>query len=212
MTKQAGGRTSADRAQSVTGTVVSQIKKLRRRRGLSSAALAGRCAELGAPEITENVVRNIEIGRRTVSVDQLAVLALALDVSPAHLLAPGAADGQVPAPVRITGDVLAPPAAYSQWVRGAAPLPGHGERTFWAHVLEHEATPEDEAALVRYARHKVTGAGALLARQFAAEAAAERAADQERTRTLLEDLETAVRDGRDPTDLLAALRRIHQDA
>jgi hypothetical protein len=58
------------------------------------AELAARCAELGAGHLTENVIENIESGRRDkqgrrrrdVTVDELLTLAVALNVAPVHLL------------------------------------------------------------------------------------------------------------------------------
>jgi hypothetical protein len=155
MTKPEGGRSGPDQGQTVTGTVVAQLKRLRRRREVTAAALAQRCATLGATEITEHVIRNIEVGRRTVSVDQVAVLALALDVSPAHLLCPARPrEGQTgPAPIQVTQTVTAQPEEYAQWIRGDAPLPEGDEQAFYAYALENTPNAKDRQAVTHRAFH-----------------------------------------------------------
>ncbi len=67
---------------------------MRKARGWQPADLAARCAELGHEELTENVIENIESGRRdkggrrrrSVTVDELRVLADALGFSPVDVL------------------------------------------------------------------------------------------------------------------------------
>jgi transcriptional regulator with XRE-family HTH domain len=88
--------------------VAIQVKQLRGRRGLTVKDLAGRCRALGAEELTANVLTNIEVRRRDVSVDELFVLALALDAAPVHLLTPS--DDQ-PVDVAVTSSVVASTAA-----------------------------------------------------------------------------------------------------
>jgi transcriptional regulator with XRE-family HTH domain len=62
--------------------------------GMSAQQLADRCAELGLPAITRQVVTSLETGRReTVTTAELAVLAAALETAPVLLLYPvGLAD------------------------------------------------------------------------------------------------------------------------
>jgi transcriptional regulator with XRE-family HTH domain len=68
-----------------------KIREVRKERGWQVADLAARCADMGHPELTENVIENIEHGRRDkdgrrrrhITIDELAVLSLALD--PAHV-------------------------------------------------------------------------------------------------------------------------------
>lgn len=74
--------------------VAGRVREARKRRGWQLADLAARCAELGHPELTENVIENIEGGRRdsngrrrrAVTVDELRVLSDALGFSPADVL------------------------------------------------------------------------------------------------------------------------------
>jgi transcriptional regulator with XRE-family HTH domain len=83
MTQQQGDMTSA------TATVRRRVKELRERQGLTTHELARRCASLGLERLTRDVLTSIELGgarRQSVSVDELLGLALALGVSPIHLL------------------------------------------------------------------------------------------------------------------------------
>jgi transcriptional regulator with XRE-family HTH domain len=207
MTKPEGGRSGPDQGQTVTGTVVAQLKRLRRRREVTAAALAQRCAALGAPEITEHVIRNIEVGRRTVSVDQLAVLALALDVAPAHLLCPARpreGHGE-PAPIRVTETVVAEPDEYAQWVRGDAPLPEGDEQAFYAYALENTPSAKDRQAMVAYARHRVRDRSARLVQELQADADARVAQARGDTLRVIGDLQAAINEGGGTARLLAVL-------
>lgn len=63
-----------------------RVKDERKRQGVTAAKLAERCAELGMPGLNANVIANLETDRRGyVTVDELFVLAAALDVSPRRL-------------------------------------------------------------------------------------------------------------------------------
>jgi transcriptional regulator with XRE-family HTH domain len=74
----------------------SRIREVRRLRGMSVPGLAEQCASLGVPGITKAVIENIENGRRdeagkrrrNVTVDELMVIALALNCPPLYLLIP----------------------------------------------------------------------------------------------------------------------------
>lgn len=87
------------------------MRLLRQRNGWTARDLAARCAQIGAPQITHTVVTNLETGRagsdgrrrREVSVDEMLILACALNVPPAYLLVPleGGGDLEVTPMVRI---------------------------------------------------------------------------------------------------------------
>jgi len=138
-------------AQTVTELLVAQLKRIRRRRGLTVAALADRCAGLGSAETTANVLANIEAGRRQVNVNQLAALALALDVAPVHLLA--CPDGQ---DVQVTSTACEPASAWQAWLLARAPLPEGDENAFWAYCLENADTDDASRALIDLARQRTT--------------------------------------------------------
>jgi transcriptional regulator with XRE-family HTH domain len=108
--------------------VAEHVRAVRRRRGLTAAQLAQRCAELGVPELTEQALYNIETGRpdkegrrrRDVSVDELLVLAAALDIAPEYLVVPF--DDEMP--YQVTPTVTAPAEYVRKWVQGDHGLPG----------------------------------------------------------------------------------------
>lgn len=76
----------------MSDVVAANIREARKRRGWKPADLAARCAEVGAEFLTENVIENIESGRRRngvrtreISVDELVAIAYALGMPPAAL-------------------------------------------------------------------------------------------------------------------------------
>jgi transcriptional regulator with XRE-family HTH domain len=124
--------------------VAERVKEVRKRRGWNNAALAAECAKAGAAQLTENVLENIEHGRRdkagrrrrTVSVDELLTLAIALNVAPVHLLVPPD-DPDEPYPV--VGGVQARRFGVRAWIRGIGPIdPDADPREFGAEVPRGE--------------------------------------------------------------------------
>ncbi|MFG1855007.1 helix-turn-helix domain-containing protein [Actinomadura geliboluensis] len=98
-----------------TQVVSRQVRELRTRRGMSAQALADRCAELGMPDLKRQAITNLENGRRaTVTVDELLVLAYALDVPPVMLFVP--LDGETR--LQITPDHDVPSLDALIWVTG----------------------------------------------------------------------------------------------
>lgn len=83
-------------SETVSDVVAARVRALRKARNWLTGDVAARCAELGVPELTENVIENIESGRRrngrrtrAVTVDELYTLAEALDAPPVALLPDG---------------------------------------------------------------------------------------------------------------------------
>lgn len=103
-----------DMTQTLGEVVAAQVRKLRNERGWSAARLAQRCQEVGL-SLPRDVIANIENGRRaTVTVEELAGLALALDTSPVRLLLPlGEAEA-----VRITPTMTMHPHIALDWFCG----------------------------------------------------------------------------------------------
>ena len=111
------------------------------------ADLAARCAERGHPEFTENVLENIESGRRdsegkrrrTITIDELIALAYCLDVAPVHLVAGLDDNAQFP----ITPDLAVSAGEVRQWIRGWPQsrygLPGTDWRRYIDYVPESES-------------------------------------------------------------------------
>lgn len=108
--------------------VAERIKERRSRLGLSTKTLAERCAALGAPHITAPVLMNIESGRRdasgrrrrAVTVDELLVLAYALEASPIPMLLP-----ELNVRYPITDETVSPARWVFEWILGERlpPLP-----------------------------------------------------------------------------------------
>ena len=99
-----------------------RIRRTREARGWKAKDLAERCAEIGAPEITPAVIANIETGRRDeegrrrreVTVDEMLVLALALELPPVFLFIPLDGDEELRITPSAKMDVLTAVA----WVSG----------------------------------------------------------------------------------------------
>jgi transcriptional regulator with XRE-family HTH domain len=129
--------------ETVSDVAAAQVRRWRKQRGLQVADLAARCKELGSGQLTENVIENIESGRRAggkrrrdITVDELLNLAVALNVAPVHLLVP--VDDQTAA-YPIVGGVLARRLGVRAWIRGVGPIdPDADPREF------HSAVPRGE--------------------------------------------------------------------
>jgi transcriptional regulator with XRE-family HTH domain len=75
--------------ESTSDRVVLRVQQIRKYRGWNAARLAEECARHGHPEVTEQVIYNLEQRRRKeVSVDQLEAFAFAFQMSPVVLLGP----------------------------------------------------------------------------------------------------------------------------
>src|SRR5258708_18639732 len=131
--------------EAVSDVTAAQVRHWRKQRGWQPGDLATRCKELGAGQLTENVIENIESGRRgkdgsrrrDVTVDELLVLAIALNVAPVHLLVP-VDDPQEPYPA-VIGGVIARRFGVRAWIRGVGTIdPDADPREF------HSAVPRGE--------------------------------------------------------------------
>ncbi|MFS2291722.1 MAG: helix-turn-helix transcriptional regulator [Actinomadura sp.] len=122
--------------QTPTEIIAARIRALRQSRGMSAQALADRCAELGLPDLKRQAITNLENGRRAmVTVEELLVLALALEVAPVHLLL-NPEDEQEP--YQVAPGTMAPSGEVRAWVRGMAPLGGVNLRNFYGEVPRTE--------------------------------------------------------------------------
>jgi transcriptional regulator with XRE-family HTH domain len=131
--------------QTPSDVVAARVREVRGKRGLTVAELADRCAALGAPELTAQALYKLEGRRpgklrpRPVTVDELLVLAAALNVAPVHLHVPP--DGS-DAPYQVTAEVSESRFRARSWIRGLFPLarlPRVGDkRDFWAEVPDDE--------------------------------------------------------------------------
>lgn len=115
----------------ISDLVAERIKEERGRLGLTTKTLADRCAALGAPHLTASVLMNIESGRkdstgrrrRAITVDELLVIAYALEVSPLPMLLP-----ELNVLYPVAGETVSSARAVYEWFIGELlpPLPGPG--------------------------------------------------------------------------------------
>lgn len=165
MTSQQVGRSGQAGGVRASDLIAAHLKALRGRRGYTVKELAARCAELGAAELTANVLTNIEVRRRDVSSDELLVLALALDVAPAHLITPLAGS---PEALAVTPTHVVSAEAARLWIRGEAALLPDRARSYLEYAVER-AGPARRHADDHAAAALRAGAAALTA-QYEAEA------------------------------------------
>jgi transcriptional regulator with XRE-family HTH domain len=75
--------------ETTSDRVVRRVQQIRKQRGWNATRLAEECARHGHPEVTDQVIYNLEQRRRKeVTVDQLEAFAFALQTSPVVLLGP----------------------------------------------------------------------------------------------------------------------------
>jgi transcriptional regulator with XRE-family HTH domain len=104
--------------------VAERVKRYRKRLGWSVRQLAEECASLGAPQLTEASLGNIERGpkdnrkRRDVTVDELMILGYALGVPPLLLMIPLGENE----PLQITSTANIHPQLAWETTTGAEPL------------------------------------------------------------------------------------------
>ncbi|MGH8792123.1 MAG: helix-turn-helix domain-containing protein [Stackebrandtia sp.] len=110
-----------------SGRATARLRQIRKARGLGAADLAARCAELGAPHLTEHVIWNLETARRHLTLDDFLALAAALEVPPLSLLLPADDPNAI---VEITPDLRLGAARVAAWVAGEVPLPGRDAGAF----------------------------------------------------------------------------------
>lgn len=113
--------------------VAANIRRFRTHRGLTQAELSEALGARGhvVPPLG---VRRMEKGERAVNVDDLAALALVLEVSPAALLAPVPGGAWTEDTEQVTGlEVSVSARRVWRWLTNRAPLepaePGPGDRT-----------------------------------------------------------------------------------
>lgn len=187
----------------VADLLVARLKETRRLRGWTTAQLAERLAEAGAPKLTANILQNLEAGRRqqAMQVEELLALAHVLGVPAEVFLAP--ADGQR---LRLLPGVTPDRAEFLAWLRGQQPPPG-ADPDLYREVAATIAPPS--GAMDAELREQFVTMATTAFTSFTAdsEQIAEQAArrTREQVRQLLLDIRTAVADGTSTADLLAQL-------
>lgn len=130
-----------------TRAIASQVRLYRRQRGLSAQQLSQKCTDIGL-EISRSTIADLENGRRVVlTVAELYVLAVALDLPPIELAVPL---GRAPSTEVLPGR-LAPVWDVARWFRGDSALhlaAGGSDLAF--------ADPDDSLPIDLFARHQMT--------------------------------------------------------
>lgn len=135
-------------AGSVSDVVAGRLKEVRQHRRLTVQELAKKCAEHPGPKLSATMIYDIESGRpdkegnrrRHVTVDELMLLSVALEVAPVHLLVPTVPDTEGPDD---TSGMAALHYVWREFIRGNKPFPHMDERAYFS-----EAPPEEFSALI----------------------------------------------------------------
>lgn len=144
-----------------------QLPELRKRLGdLSAQGLADRITAAGG-DMHRAVLSKIETGNRTVTLDDVVLLAAVLDVSPLHLFVPLDDDAEV----EVTPTLTVSADQARRWIRGQEPLPGMDERTFrtevplgeWEEAQKPSADEQRAMNTLDNARHRLRVAERKLA-------------------------------------------------
>lgn len=163
--KMTQARRYDERGRTLLSEVVAeQIARQRKRAGLTHRDLAELCKTLGWPALTASAISNIETGRRDkegrrrreVTVDELTVIARALEMPPVLLLAPLGEEDQIEV---VPGQKVATFQAY-EWLTGQATWTGgHGGEQMWISGPSQLITTyrEYEQALQKYFAAQVEG-------------------------------------------------------
>jgi transcriptional regulator with XRE-family HTH domain len=115
-----------DNPRTPSDILAERVRQVRKRRGMTVPALAARCAERGAPQLTAQAIYKIEGQResstrppRRLTVDELIALALALNAPPLYLLIPPD-DPDEPYP--LTATLAMSRANVADWFVGKGPI------------------------------------------------------------------------------------------
>lgn len=138
-----------------TEVVAARVRELRERQGWSGRELAERCQAAGGAGagLDRSVIANLENGRRrSVSIDEVLVLAAVLNVAPVHLFVP------VEEAAVLVGGWTLGAGRVREWVRGRYPLPSQDSKRYRTEVPDEEwqafeaarpmATPEEFKAFM----------------------------------------------------------------
>ncbi len=123
----------ATTAKTPAEVVPAQTRMWRRQRGLTQKALA-EIVEADGGDLTRGTLAKIECGARGVSLEEVVLLAAALQITPLHLFLPVDDDEAV----QITPTLSVSAVQARAWVRGHQPLPGMIPRLF------HTSVPDSE--------------------------------------------------------------------
>ena len=118
---------------------VEQMRIQRGRRGWTQRQLAARLSKLGLA-VHQTKIGKWEAGERRITLDEALAISVALDVSPAHMIAGSYSDEGLRSPSITLSSATAPVSARQMrmWVRGQQPLWGQDEKRFYTEVAPDE--------------------------------------------------------------------------
>ncbi|MFE6054839.1 helix-turn-helix domain-containing protein [Kitasatospora sp. NPDC056446] len=161
-------------AMSVSDAAALRLKAARTRRGWTTKQLANACQEAGVPKLTAIVLNNIETGRRDadgtrkrdLTIDELAALAVVLDISPAHLM--GLPDDVEPGTALQLTPQLAEsdPKLLLEWFCGQKALPGSDSRQFYSAALQRMPANDGQQTVADLTRAVLQDRAAALTEDF----------------------------------------------
>ncbi|GIG67710.1 hypothetical protein Pen01_40050 [Phytomonospora endophytica] len=188
--------------------VARRIREARKSRAMTMEDLAARCEDLGATDITYNVIVSLEYARRDPTVRQVYVVALALDVAPVHLLGL-TEDGTESLTVTETVTVD-DPITLQRWIRGLHALPFGDSRAYHAATIQRAPLPDSTLLPTEYGQLFLQQRAAELAAQFQTETANALAGAQAQVRNLVDQLRAEIAAGTDTDQLLTKLDTVRK--
>ncbi|MFI5526994.1 helix-turn-helix domain-containing protein [Kitasatospora sp. NPDC051853] len=188
---------------SVSDAAAIRVRDARKRRGMTTKQLAEACARVGGERLTAPVLANIETGRRQngvrrreLTIDELVIVAVALDVSPLHLM--GMPDDAEPGTaIQLTSELaITDSELLLAWLTGQRALPDSDSRQFYAATVQQmPASTDRQAAVNELTRSVLENRAAELVQQFNSE-----------LQNQLGQITAAIDSGASPEELKAMLR------
>ena len=128
------------RVRTPTMVLAARVAELRKKKGWSAAKLAEACADQGMPKLNRPVISNIESGRRQgVTLEEMMVLAVVLDVAPVHLFVPIDDDDESYLDqYSATPEIYLTASKARAWVRGDRQLNVQDPRMYFSEVPKED--------------------------------------------------------------------------
>jgi transcriptional regulator with XRE-family HTH domain len=126
-----------------------QMRIQRDRRGWTQRQLAARLSKLGLV-VHQTKIGKWESGERRITLDEALAISVALDVSPAHMIAGSYSDEALRGPTIALSAATAPVSARQMrmWVRGQQSLWGQDEKRYYTEVAPDEWLAMQRAGVI----------------------------------------------------------------